>query len=153
VWDTELNYGLAGPGPSNPHRAIAGAKARDWVVQTMFDSLAAGIARTYWYIWTAQPYPLLGLQLTNGSGGAAGLRVYRQWAVGATTPGCVVDGAMVQCQFDRGGVPSMVVWAEGDDAAVLSPPSGFSEVCTTANECSPINGPIELSPTPVRLVP
>ncbi len=152
VWDTELNYGLAGPGPTNPHQVIAGAKARDWVVQTMFDSLAGGIARTYWYIWTPQAYPLLGLQLTNGSGGAAGLRVFEQWAVGASTTGCVEQVDVVQCPFDRAGATSIVVWAQAG-SPTLTPPDGFTQVCTTANRCTPITGPVTLSATPVRLVP
>ncbi len=42
IWDTELNYGLAGPGPENPLQKITGSKARDWVVETAFDSLAPG---------------------------------------------------------------------------------------------------------------
>ncbi len=152
VWDTELNYGLAGPGTENPHQVIAGAKARDWVVQTMFDSLASGISRTYWYIWTPQAYPLLGLQLTNDSGGAAGLRVYRQWAVGASTTGCVDDGSVTQCPFDRKGVASLVAWADADGATIQAP-AGLTQVCTTANRCEAIDGPVALGATPVRLIP
>ena len=152
LWDTELNYGLAGPGTSNPHQAISGAKARDWVVQTMFDSLASGVSRTYWYIWTPQPYPLLGLQLTNDSGGAAGLRVYRQWAVGATTTGCTDDGTVTQCPFDRKGVSSLVAWADAG-TTTFTPPAGLTQVCTTANDCTEIDGTVELGATPVRLVP
>lgn len=152
VWDTELNYGLAGPGTDNPHQTISGAKARDWVVQTMFDSLAAGIARTYWYIWTPQAYPLLGLQLTNDSGGAVGLRVFKQWAVGAKTTGCTTDGSIVQCPFDRDGAASIVAWAQ-DGEQLLTAPDGFTQVCTTANRCTAIDGPVALRATPVRLVP
>lgn len=152
VWDTELNYGLAGPGPTNPHQVINGARARDWVVQTMFDSLAAGIARTYWYIWTPQPYPLLGLQLTNGSGAAAGLRVFRQWAVGATTTGCVADGSVVRCPFERAGASSLVAWSQDGDQQFAAP-DGYHQWCTTANRCTPIDGPMTLGQTPVRLTP
>ncbi|MCX6432667.1 MAG: hypothetical protein NTX29_07710 [Actinobacteria bacterium] len=135
VWDTELNYGLAGPGPANPHLAITGATARDWVVQTAFDSLALGIARTYWYIWTPKPYPLLGMQLTNDSGAVQGLRIVDQWAVGATTTGCTDDGSVTVCPLDRDGAPSIV------------------QVCSPSNECIPITGPIVLTETPVRLTP
>ena len=151
IWDTELNYGLAGPGPENPLQKITGSKARDWVVETAFDSLALGLSRTYWYIWTPEPYPLLGLQLTNDSGAAKGLRVVDQWIVGATTPGCTDDGSVTTCPIDKQGVPSLVAWADDGDGSLIAPP-GYTQVCTTANKCTPIEGPVTVDETPVRLL-
>jgi hypothetical protein len=151
VWDTELNYGLAGPGPDNPLQKITGSKARDWVVQTTFDSLALGISRTYWYIWTPEPYPLLGLQLTDDSGAAKGLRVVDQWIIGGTTPGCTDDGSVTTCPIDKQGVPSLIAWADNGDGSLIEPP-GYTQVCTTANKCSPIEGPVTVDETPVRLI-
>jgi hypothetical protein len=152
VWDTELNYGLAGPGPANPLQTIEGAKARDWVVQTTFDSLAMGISRTYWYIWTPEPYALLGMQLTNTSGAVKGLRIVDQWIVGSTTTGCVDDGIVMSCPLEKNGVPSMVAWAKAD-SGVLTAPAGLSQACTTSNKCTPITGPLSLTETPIRLIP
>jgi hypothetical protein len=152
VWDTELNYGLAGPGPSNPRQTIEGAQARDWVVQTTFDSLALGIARTYWYIWTAEPYPLLGMQLTNDSGAVKGLRIVDQWIVGGTSPGCTEESGVLACPVDKNGVPSVIVWSL-DGTSEYTAPDGFTEVCTTANKCSSVSGPVEVGETPVRLLP
>ncbi len=152
VWDTELNYGLAGPGPSNPLQAIRGAEARDWVVQTAMDSLHLGITRTYWYIWTPEAYALLGMQLTNGSGAVAGLRVVDQWTVGSTWLGCTDDGAAVACSLDRKGVASVIAWAK-DESAGYTPPAGFSQACTTDNECTVVTGEYSLGETPVRFVP
>lgn len=152
VWDTELNYGLAGPGPKYPRQTIDGAKARDWVVQTTFDSLALGIARTYWYIWTPEPYPLLGMQLTDASAAAKGLRVVDQWIVGGTTTGCADDGSVTSCPVEKNGVPSLIAWAD-DQSGTLTAPAGLTQVCTTANRCSPIEGPLQITETPVRLLP
>jgi polysaccharide biosynthesis protein PslG len=152
VWDTELNYGLAGPGPKYPRQTIEGAKARDWVVQTTFDSLALGISRTYWYIWTPVPYPLLGMQLTNGSGAVKGLRIVDQWIVGGTTTGCTDDGSVTSCPVEKNGVPSVIAWAD-DESGTLVAPEGMTQACTTANRCSPIDGPLQVSETPVRLLP
>ena len=151
VWDTELNYGLAGPGPKNPLQTITGAKARDWVVQTTFDSLALGLSRTYWYIWTPEPYALLGMQLTNSSGAAKGLRIVDQWLVGGTTPGCTDDGAVTTCPVDNKGVPSLIAWANEGEGTLVAPPE-FTQVCSTANKCTPIEGPVTLGETPVRLL-
>ena len=150
VWDTELNYGLAGPGPKNPLQQISGSKARDWVVETAMDSLHLGISRTYWYIWTAQPYPLLGMQLTNDSGAAAGLRVVDQWTLGADWQGCEETGTVVACHLIKKGVPAIIAWSTGDDVG-WTPPEGFVQACTTAKECLPINGSVLLSATPQRI--
>ncbi len=149
VWDTELNYGLAGPGPTNPLQTIEGAQARDWVVQTALDSLHLGIARTYWYIWTPAPYPLLGMQLTNDSGAVKGLRVVDQWLVGSTWQGCVDDGAVVSCSVDKKGVPSVIAWAT-NETGTFTPPADLTQACNTANKCTPVTGPIELTETPTR---
>lgn len=152
VWDTELNYGLAGPGPSNPRQTIVGSRARDWVVQTTMDSLALGISRTYWYIWTPEPYPLLGMQLTNTSGAVKGLRIVDQWLVGGELIGCSDDGVVAACDIAKNGVTSRIVWSV-DGPAALAPPEGFGEVCRTNNTCTPVTGAIELTETPVRLLP
>lgn len=152
VWDTELNYGLAGPGPKYPRQSIEGAKARDWVVQTTFDSLALGIDRTYWYIWTPEPYPLLGMQLTDDSGAVKGLRIVDQWIVGGTTTGCLDDGVVTSCPVEKNGVPSVIAWADDESGMFIAPP-GLTQVCTTTNRCSPIEGPLEITETPVRLLP
>ena len=152
VWDTELNYGLAGPGPTNPLQEIGGAKARDWVVQTTFDSLALGISRTYWYIWTPEPYALLGMQLTNTSGAVKGLRVVDQWLVGGTSEGCTTEAGATVCGVVKNDTPAVIAWAD-DSSATIDAPAGFTEVCTTTNECTPIEGSVVLTETPVRLVP
>jgi hypothetical protein len=152
VWDTELNYGLAGPGPKNPLQRIEGAKARDWVVQTAFDSLAQGISRTYWYIWTPEPYALLGMQLTNDSGAVKGLRVVQQWIVGATTTGCVDEAGVTTCPIVKNDVPAVIAWAD-DTTGTFTAPAGVTQVCTTTNECTPIEGPVTIGETPVRLIP
>lgn len=152
LWDTELNYGLAGPGPANPRQSIEGAEARDWVVQTALDSLNLGVARTYWYIWTPEPYPLLGMQLTNDSGAARGLRIVNQWVVGSTWYGCTDDGSVVSCDLEKNGVPSTIAWAK-DESGTITPPTGLEQACGTNNKCVPVVAPVALTETPTRFVP
>lgn len=152
VWDTELNYGLAGPGPSNPLQTIEGARARDWVVQTTLDSLSLGISRTYWYIWTPEPYALLGMQLTNDSGAVEGLRVVDQWLVGGSSSGCTVDGAVTSCEVTKNGVPSVIVWSASGRVTVPVP-EGITQACNTANRCREVAGTLEVGETPQRLTP
>lgn len=152
LWDTELNYGLAGPGPANPLQTSGGAKARNWVVQTTFDSLHLGVDRTYWYIWTPQRYPLLGMQITNASGAVKGLRVVDQWAVGATTQGCTEGEGTVSCSLEKNGIPAVIAWSV-DGTTTYTVPPGLAQACTTANNCTDVTGPVELTETPMRFIP
>ena len=152
VWDTELNYGLAGPGAGNPKQKIVGSRARDWVVETTVDSLYLGISRTYWYIWTPEPYPLLGMQLTDTSGAVKGLRIVDQWLVGGDLGSCTDDGSVATCEVLKNGVPSVIAWSLDGPAALVAP-EGFTEICRTNNTCVPVEGVIELTGTPVRLLP
>ena len=66
VWDTEVNYGLAGPGP-RPGRSFTDAEAAALIRQTYADSLSLGIDATFWYLYTAAPFPVLGAQLWSGA--------------------------------------------------------------------------------------
>lgn len=70
IWDTEVNYGLPGPG------IIPGVSWRQgWdellMSYTLGDSISLGIANVFWYQFTAEPYDLLGVQMTPGSRTAA----------------------------------------------------------------------------------
>ena len=39
LWDTEINYGIAGPGSGNPDKNIEGPTAAAWVAQTYLDDV------------------------------------------------------------------------------------------------------------------
>jgi len=66
TWDTEINYGLAGPGiiPGvdwSPEQGV------ELIEYTLGDSFALGIKNIFWYQFTATSYDLLGVQMTPGS--------------------------------------------------------------------------------------
>jgi hypothetical protein len=68
IWDTEINYGLAGPGiiPGVDWSDEQGAALMQY---TFADSAALGIDNTFWYQFTATPYSLLGVQMTPSTPG------------------------------------------------------------------------------------
>lgn len=66
VWDTEVNYGLAGPSPT-PGTAYTDAQGAELMAQTFMDSQRLGIDATFWYMYTASPYSLLGVQFWSGT--------------------------------------------------------------------------------------
>lgn len=63
IWDTEINYGLAGPG-SRPHTDFSDDDAAQLMSLTYAHSAALGIDVTVWYEFTAKPFDLLGAQFT-----------------------------------------------------------------------------------------
>ena len=66
IYDTEVNYGVAGPGPT-PGTQYTDAEGAALITQTYKDSKALGIDGTSWYLYTAAPFSLLGVQLFAGT--------------------------------------------------------------------------------------
>ncbi len=151
VWDTELNYGLAGPG-TLPKQKITGLKAAGWVVRTYIDNLRYGIERSYWYIWTQKPYALLGIQAYPGSPAEQGFFAVDNWVIGSSFEGCTEDGNTVTCNFTRAGQKSIVAWANTGTAPYTAP-EGSTLVCDPAAKCSqvPAGSALTLAEVPVRI--
>ena len=152
IWDTELNFGLAGPGDV-PRTDITGAAAAGWIVRAYIDSLQLGIDRSYWYIWTQKPYELLGIQAYPGSDGEQGFFALDNWVVGSSFEGCeaAADGSVL-CTFVRDGQRSIVAWAETGDVAYTLP-EGARLICDPLQNCQePTPGaPFNLTEVPVRI--
>ena len=151
LWDTELNYGLAGPGPI-PKTEITGAKAAGWVVRTYIDDLRYGIARSYWYIWSLRPIALLGIQAYPGTDAEQGFFALENWVIGSKFDGCDEAGGAVTCNFSRDGQKSVVAWAQTGEAPYTAP-AGTQLVCDPLANCqeSAAAAAITLTEIPVRL--
>ena len=151
LWDTELNYGLAGPG-DKPKQEITGPAAAGWIVRTYIDNLRLGIDRTYWYIWTQKPYDLLGIQAYPGSEGEQGFFALDNWVVGSSLLGCDAEATAVVCDFERDGQRSIVAWSEGGDFTMTAPDNARL-VCDPMANCVETSGGAQLTLTeiPVRI--
>ncbi len=151
LWDTELNYGLAGPGDL-PKQEITGARAAGFVVRTYIDDLRYGIERSYWYIWSLGPYDLLGVQAFPGSDGEQGFFAIDNWVVGASYDGCTETGNSVTCNFSGEGASWIVAWAQSGEAAYTLP-ANSQLVCDPLANCQEAAGgsEITLSEVPVRI--
>ncbi len=134
LWDTENNYGLAGPGPLNPDQDINGVKASNWAARTYLDSLRLGISRTYWYAWGPN-LDLVGIQMNAGSPAATSVSTLQGWIVGATFNGCS-NGNAVTCRFTKAGQAQRVVWAEAGSARFST--KGFNQICKLNGSCKPV---------------
>jgi hypothetical protein len=70
IWDTEVNYGLPGPGII-PGVDWSQEQGMELIRYTLADSAFLGIDNIFWYQFTADPYSLLGVQMTPDSQTAA----------------------------------------------------------------------------------
>ena len=151
LWDTELNYGLAGPGDL-PKQEITGAAAAGFVVRTYIDDLRYNIDRSYWYIWTLRPYDLLGVQAYAGSDGEQGFFAVDDWVTGAAFNGCTEEGDSVICNFSEGSTSWIVAWAQAGETTYTTPENS-QLVCDPLANCQEAapNSTITLTTIPVRV--
>ena len=151
-WDTELNYGLAGPGPDRPRQDITGERAAGFVVRTYIDNLRYGIDRSYWYIYTQQPYDLLGVQAFPGSESEQGFFALDNWVLGASFEECTEASGAVNCTFSKDGTKWLVSWAQSGEVPLVAP-AGSQLVCDPLSNCQELREGQEftLTEVPVRI--
>ena len=139
IWDTENNFGLAGPGPQNPDQDITDNRASSWTAQTYLDALRYGISRVYWYAWGPEN-DLVGIQMYEGTPAATAYTTLQDWIVGSTFKGCKGGnkGKPVDCTFVKDGKNTKVIWTEKGSKKFKT--KGFSEVCSLNGTCTPISG-------------
>jgi len=135
VWDTEVNYGLAGPGP-RPATSFTDEQGAALITQTFVDSRRLGIDATFWYMYTAQPFGLLGVQLWSGTPQSlsAWSAVRQRFAAGADP--CVGPG--------QGSIPVAVRVIAADGRSSVAAVSVPTTVQVTAN--GSISAPAVLLP-------
>jgi hypothetical protein len=134
LWDTEINFGLRGPGPT-PKRDYVGPTAQRLTALAYLDAMRFGVSRAYWYYWSAAPEPLLGVQMIPGSPAARALETMEDWLVGARYQRCKKGAASrVTCTFNKNGQTIQVVWSETRRRAFTAPRSA-RQVCDLNNNC------------------
>ncbi len=134
VWDTENNFGLAGPGPQNPDQDIVDYRAGSWTARTYLDALRYGISRVYWYAWGPEN-DLVGIQMYAGTPAAQAYQTMQEWIVGTTFKKCV-GTAKVTCTFSKAGVNQKIVYAAKNRKNFVT--KGYNQVCELDGTCKPI---------------
>ena len=147
LWDTENNFGLAGPGAANPDQDINGTQAADWTARTYLDALRLGISRVYWYSW-GPDLDLVGIQMHEGTPAAAAYQTLQDWIVGATFNGCS-GTAKVTCRFAKDGKKFTIVWAE--KGAKTFPTAQARQICSLDGTCTAVKGKKISVSSPVKL--
>jgi hypothetical protein len=135
LWDTEVNYGIAGPGSKYPDRDIGGWKASAYTSQTYLDSLRLGVARTYWYAWLPRT-DLLGITMFNRTLAATAYQTTYDWVSRATV--ACSNTPLRTCYVDKGGVPSQIVWRSKGVAVPYTVPIYATKSCSASGSCQPV---------------
>lgn len=135
LWDTEVNYGIKGPGPRYPDKDIGGTKAAIYVAQTYLDSVRVGIARTFWYSWSAKT-DLLGITMNTGYPGATAYQATHDWLANAIVD-CRSRHVRI-CRINRNGVLSMVAWTSKGDTGAFTVPYYATRTCDARNRCQAV---------------
>lgn len=110
IFDTEVNYGLAGLGEGKVD--LTGDNAMALMSRTYIDSARYGFASTFWFVWTANPDSKFGIQFTRAANAEkTAWRTTYDWLVGAQFQRCLeTDQQLVVCQFSKGGGNFSIVW-------------------------------------------
>ena len=155
IWDTEVNYGLAGPG-AVPKAVLSDATQQAYLAQTYLDSARLGIERTYWYAW-APPGDLLGVVTWPGSAAAKTFGVVGNWIVNGVYQGCTNQAPIVACDYS--GLPHSgsgrvkFVWSQSGPAAYALP-IGASSTQDVNGTWTPVSagGVITVTQSPIMIV-
>lgn len=146
LWNTEFNFGVAGPG-TIPHTSFD-PQAGQYFARAYLDSVRLGVARVYPYQW-APASNYLGVTLFNETAGTKALITLRGWLAGSRLVSCA--GAVLHtCQFTRGRTSFRVLWR--DSSTSLVPLGRVTRVCpATGAACFTRTRPLRVGATPVRL--
>jgi hypothetical protein len=137
IWETELNFGLAGPGPRFPAIDFAPDVEAQLLKQAYLDSIALGLQRVYWYSWVSDGGSTqLGVILHHGTEAAKAFEVLQQWIGQSPVKACQdlnAAGTSKVCSFDASPAFS-IAWSIDEPGNYVVAP-GVTQACTIANVC------------------
>ncbi len=154
IYDTELNYGLAGLGEGR--RPIDDATGAAYITQSFIQSIQYGVDSTFWYLWTGTRgyFDLLGVQLDPSTPiSNAAWNNLRGMVSGQRLTRCIDSGNVYACQFDSGsGVPSTMLWTSTGTAQVNIAGLGANCWDLLGNPCiSVANNQVTVGMLPIRI--
>lgn len=162
IFDTEVNYGLAGLGEGRTVRS--GLDAMALLSRTFIDSARYGFESTFWFVWTtaatAELDQKFGITLTPSA--AAEQQAWRttyDWLVGAQFQRCFqTENDVTVCQFNKGPDNFSLVWRGDVGSGPSETVPGFfarlgSRQCNLFGQCEPlsVNATTTVSPVPLRI--
>jgi len=141
IWDTEVNYGLAGLGEGR--RVIDDSTGAAYIAQSFIQSIQYGIDTTYWYMWTGTrgDEPILGTQLNPSTPISNTVwNNLRGMLNGSRMTRCTEsDNVGFACQFVTSGlVPFTLMWTRAGTSQVNVSGIGTQVCDLLGNACAPV---------------
>ncbi len=141
IWDTEVNYGLAGLGEGR--RVIDDSTGAAYIAQSFIQSIQYGIDTTYWYMWTGTrgDEPILGTQLNPSTPISNTVwNNLRGMLNGSRMTRCAEsDDVGFACQFaPGGGAPFTLMWTRAGTSQVNVSGIGTQVCDLLGNACAPV---------------
>ena len=158
IYDSEVNYGLAGLGQN--HIDIDAQTSSAYISRTFIDSVRYGIDYVFWFLWTPAYYNKLGVQLnsTTGVENRAWAITY-DWLVGSRMQRCSdaspeSDRSIIvtECQLTKGdGQLITLAWTNGKPAVIDTTGLGTVVQDLTGAGATIVNNSVTVGPKPIAI--
>ena len=158
IYDSEVNYGLAGLGQN--HIDIDAQTSSAYISRTFIDSVRYGIDYVFWFLWTPAYYNKLGVQLnsTTGVENRAWAITY-DWLVGSRMQRCSdaspeSDRSIIvtECQLTKGdGQLITLAWTNGKPAVIDTTGLGTVVQDLSGAGATIVNNSVTVGPKPIAI--
>ena len=158
IYDSEVNYGLAGLGQN--HIDVDAQTSSAYISRTFIDSVRYGIDYVFWFLWTPAYYNKLGVQLnsTTGVENRAWAITY-DWLVGSSMQRCSDSSPesdrsiiVTECQLTKGdGQLITLAWTNGKSAVIDTTGLGTVVQDLTGAGASIVNNSVTVGPQPIAI--
>jgi len=158
IYDSEVNYGLAGLGQN--HIDVDPQTSGAFISRTFIDSVRYGIDYVFWFLWTPAYYNKLGVQLNPSTGVEnKAWAVTYDWLVGSRMQRCsdaspASDTSIIvtECQVTKGdGKLMTLAWTNGKTAVIDTTGLGTVVQDLTGAEVSIVNNSVTVGPKPIAI--
>ena len=158
IYDSEVNFGLAGLGQN--HIDIDQATSGAYISRTFIDSVRYGIDHVYWFLWTPDYYNKLGIQLNpNTPYQRIAWDLTYDWLVGSRMQRCsdaspASDPATVVtlCQLTaQNGSNMTLAWTNGKTVKLDATGLGNDWYGIDGNAGRIGGNPVDVGPSPIQI--
>lgn len=147
-WQTESNFWTGVPG-NPPEGRVRGARAAMFLARNYLDTWAAGLSRSYWYMWSNRYEKFPGVQLRASDPATRAYRTLARWTVGSRFVSCTPKRTVVRCRFRAERRFTIAYTVRGKATLAVA---GRKKVCpVTGSRCRVVRNKVTVGRLPVRI--
>lgn len=142
LYDTELNYGLAGL--QQARKAITDEQGAQWLMQSYIQSQQYGLDGTSWFVWTGTGTDdKVGIQMNTSSTLVnQGWTEVRTWLDGSRMYRCAQRDELFGCQLKlKDGTNATALWMVAGGTQTMQAGTLGTTVCSISG-CTPVLSPV-----------